>query len=164
MEKNEISKALKKILVSKGLGKLRVRGGKGTAWGWIDIWCQAGEHQFTEEEQKKLKDIGIDWGCTNSICMKLHEWEAIVNKALNPTDINLEVIKNKFIQIAQSQPDGGTCCLGSGLKIYKDDKIVDFIDNTWAQSSDSLVVANNTLKEEFEVNGYSTYVEHGNMD
>jgi hypothetical protein len=165
MEKNEISKALKKKLNDAGLTHLRVQGGKGTAWGWMDVLCGKDDHSFTESDQAKLFEIGMTDRPTylsNCIIHRLSEWEAIINKPKH--DANLELLKNLFYNTASQKADMGTCCGGSGVFVYKDGKKIDFWNNTFAMSSDPLVETINELENTFTDAGYSLVVEHGWMD
>ena len=164
MEKNEISKKLKKKLNEAGLTHLKVKGGKGTAYGWIDVWGKDYE-SFTESDQAKLFEIGITSNpicLTNCLCHECKVWEAIVNKP--KYDSKLEELKDLFYKTATTKNDFGTCCGGSGVFIYKDGLKIDFWKNNFAQSSDPLHEAVRELGYHFEVHGYKMVVEDGWMD
>jgi hypothetical protein len=164
MERAELSKRLKQFLVKNGLGHLRVQLGRGTAWDWIDIWCAKGAGSFSEDDRQKLETLlGRDWGRTNCICMKLFDVEAKLNKA-EFNSPGLEALKSKFYLIGPSFQDSGGCCGGSGLKIFKDDKIVDFWRNTFGQSTSPVYGALMVLRPEIEALGFTARIEEGWVD
>jgi hypothetical protein len=77
--RSEIVKALNRRLREAGLKNLTAHGGKGTAWGWIDVVPKhrAGEpyRDFTWEEREKLGQIyGSDPGMTNALVDEMDDW------------------------------------------------------------------------------------------
>jgi hypothetical protein len=60
--------ALIRKLIKEKCPTVSVRCGKGTAWGWVDIWGSADEFKtFSETERKALSDLGLNCGgnCSN---------------------------------------------------------------------------------------------------
>lgn len=167
MEKNEISKTIKQMLNRNGLKHLKVKGGTGTAWGWIEIFGKD-YGCFTEEDNQKFEKLfGERLGLGNCVPKKLGEWEAIIGKARARGSIQAEVLKNlyvKFNEIASNTKDWGTCCGGSGLEIFYDGVKIDFWRNVWGQSVEPLVVAKNKLLPVFTSCGFTVRIEEGWVD
>jgi len=60
--------ALIRKLIKEKCPTVSVRCGKGTAWGWVDIWGSADEfNSFSEAERKALTNLGLNCGgnCSN---------------------------------------------------------------------------------------------------
>ena len=165
MEKNEISKAIKKKLVQNGLGFIHVKGGKGTAWGWIDIDA---DRDLTEPEKQKFYEIfGIELGRNAQWVARLDEWESALGfgESKNIIDSSeYQALKKQFYIIAEQLPDDGTCCGGSGVFILKDGKKIDFWKNTFAQSDSPCWNAEETVKDKMKGFGFEMQHEAGWVD
>jgi hypothetical protein len=165
MEKNEISKAIKKKLVQKGLGFIKVRGGKGTAWGWIDVFS---DRELTDLEKQKFYELfGIELHRNSAWVARLCEWESALgyseSKDLVSSD-NYQKLKDLFYKTALTFEDSGTCCGGAGTIILKDGKKIDFWKNYVGQSDHRIWMAEKELKPEFSKLGLTTIHESGWMD
>jgi len=170
MIRKDVSRELKKLLNKNGLTKLRVSLGKGTAWDWIDLYCSKESWEFTEKEFEVLKKLGVisgDYFKTNSVCNRVDEWEAILNKNNSRSIVESDEykeLKEKFYLLASNLPDGGTCCGGSGLYVFYQGKRIDFWRNTFAQSDTPVYKATQELISEFNKLGLTTQHEAGWMD
>jgi len=167
MNKKEISKKIKQLLNKSGI-KAKVRGGKGTAYNWIDVWSEDFGRCFTVEEREKMRDIlGIgDPGNSNCYSNEIDRWEAILNRIDNKDTVDSEEYKDlivKFKETALNFTDSGTCCLGAGTFIIKDNKKIDFIRQLGMSDSRNWK-AEESLKEDFNKLGLTTLHEAGVMD
>lgn len=163
MEKNEISRALKKKLVQNGFGFIKVRGGKGTAWGWIDIYS---DRDLTESEQEKFKQL-FGFSLHGSYVNQLDNWESALGYSESGDLINSDSykqLKELFYKTALTFQDSGTCCGGAGVIILKDGKKIDFWNNSVGQSDHRIWMAQEQLKQNFQEIGLSTQHESGWMD
>ena len=165
MEKKEISKAIKKKLVQNGLGFIKVRGGKGTAWRWIDI---DSERELTDSEKAKFKQLfGIDLGRSGQYVEQLDKWESALGYSEQGDLINsnsYKQLKELFYKTALTFEDNGTCCGGSGTIIIKDGVKIDFWRNSVGQSDHRIWMAEQTLKPMFQEMNLQTQHESGWMD
>ena len=57
-----IRKALKSLAPT-----LSVRKGRGTAYGWIEIWGSGRFREFTEKEKRALEKFGLPYGANNAV-------------------------------------------------------------------------------------------------
>jgi hypothetical protein len=55
--KKRLVKELKKRIVAAGGDGVSVRGGRGTAWGWIDVWCSPGADGFTPQQRRAVESV-----------------------------------------------------------------------------------------------------------
>jgi len=55
--KKRLVKELKKRIVATGGEGVSVRGGRGTAWGWIDVWGPNGGEEFTPAQRKAVESV-----------------------------------------------------------------------------------------------------------
>lgn len=52
-----LAKELKRRIVAAGGQGVRVKGGRGTAYGWIDVWCSEGADGFTPEQRQAVETV-----------------------------------------------------------------------------------------------------------
>ena len=52
-----LAEQLKDRIVAAGGKGVRVRCGRGTAWGWIDVWCPKGSLEFTPAQRKAVEQV-----------------------------------------------------------------------------------------------------------
>jgi len=54
--RKKLAKELKARIVAAGGNGVRVKGGQGTAWGWIDVWG-AESSNFTPAQRKAVEEV-----------------------------------------------------------------------------------------------------------
>ncbi len=54
--KKELVRELKKRIITAGGQGVSVRGGRGTAWGWIEVWGPGGQ-SFTAVQRKAVEEV-----------------------------------------------------------------------------------------------------------
>lgn len=52
-----LAKELKRKIVEAGGEGVSVRGGRGTAWGWIDVWGSSEFREFTTAQRKAVEQV-----------------------------------------------------------------------------------------------------------
>jgi len=165
MEKNELTKKIKNKLKEHGLGFMHVTGGKGSAWGWIDI---SSDNDLTEDQQNLFNDLfGADINRSGYMCDTLDCWESKLGYSNSRELIHSPeyfALKKKYYETAYLQEDNGTCCLGSGTYILKDGVKIDFWSNHYAQSDFPAVKTARIMVEDFAKLNLTTLDECGNMD
>ena len=57
--KKRLVKELKKRIVAAGGDGVSVRGGRGTAWGWIDVWCSPGAEASRPSNGRLLNPLSV---------------------------------------------------------------------------------------------------------
>lgn len=55
--KKQLARELKKKIIAAGGQGVRVVGGRGTGWGWIDVWAPPGAAGFTPEQRKAVESV-----------------------------------------------------------------------------------------------------------
>lgn len=72
-----LAKELKRRIVAKGGAGVMVRGGRGTGWGWIDVYG-TDYSQFTPEQRVAVESIVGDHACGNCWVGRIQDVQRIL--------------------------------------------------------------------------------------